>query len=130
MVYKTNHNERLERVMNQLADSVLELSDEAILAEVRETGADPDEEAEHTRQVLRQASRALEDVNRRVSNLGHTLDPKYWRRADGAYHNKCLNCGSVASVAMASGEMQGLAVTASCREIGHYMIARREASRK
>ena len=55
MADKKNHDEQLERIMNQLADSVLELSDEEILAEIIETGADPQEEAERTRFALRQA---------------------------------------------------------------------------
>lgn len=51
-------DELLERVMNQLADSVLSLSDEVILAEVREAGCDLEEEAEHTRLLLRESYRA------------------------------------------------------------------------
>ena len=46
MTDKTNHVEKLEWIVEQLADSVLELSDEVILAEIRESGADPQEEAE------------------------------------------------------------------------------------
>lgn len=68
MADKKNRDE-LERIMNQLADSILELSDQAILAEIRATGADPEQEAERTRLVLRQASKAFDDVNNRVSNL-------------------------------------------------------------
>jgi len=45
---------RLERVMNALADSVLILSDDAILAEVREAGGHPEEEAERARLLLRE----------------------------------------------------------------------------
>ena len=51
-------DERLERVMNQLADSVLSLSDDAILAEVREAGGHPEEEAERTRMLLREIYKA------------------------------------------------------------------------
>jgi len=58
MANKKTDDERLERLMNQLADSVLSLSDEAILAEGRETGEQPDEQIEHTRLVLREASKA------------------------------------------------------------------------
>ena len=74
MADKKNHDERLERLMNQLAESVLGLSDEAILAETSEAGADPEQEAERTRLVLRQASKALDNVNKRLSNLGHTIN--------------------------------------------------------
>jgi hypothetical protein len=45
MTDKKTHDERLERLMNQLADSVLMLSDEAVLAETSEVGADPEQEA-------------------------------------------------------------------------------------
>ena len=44
--------------MNQLADSVLGLSDDATLAETMETGEDPDEEAARTRSVLLKLSKA------------------------------------------------------------------------
>ena len=54
MTDKINHVEKLERIMEQLADSVLELSDETILAEVGESGTDPQEEAERIRLVLQQ----------------------------------------------------------------------------
>ena len=52
------HGQLLERIMNHLADSVLGLSDDATLAETRETGDDPDEEAERTRSVLLKVSKA------------------------------------------------------------------------
>ena len=42
-----------ETAMNQLADSVLGLSDVAIVGEIGEAGADADGEAERTRSVLR-----------------------------------------------------------------------------
>jgi predicted RNA-binding Zn-ribbon protein involved in translation (DUF1610 family) len=129
MADKRNHDEHLERIMNQLADSMLGLSDEAILAEVRGAGCDPDDEAERTRMVLRKAARALEDVNRTLSNLGHMVDSSHWRREHGVYHNKCLNCGSLVSFTTATGEMQGKAVDAPCPESGQYTIPRREASR-
>jgi len=61
MANKKTDDERLERLMNQLADSVLGLSDDVILAEVREEGEDPDEEAERTRLVLLEVSRAASD---------------------------------------------------------------------
>jgi len=61
MANKKTDDERLERLMNQLADSVLGLSDDAILAEVRDEGEDPDEEAERTRLVLLEVSRAASD---------------------------------------------------------------------
>lgn len=60
--------------MEQLAESVLELSDEEILAEVAESGADPQQEAERIRLVLRQAVKSEEVEDKRVSNLGETTN--------------------------------------------------------
>jgi hypothetical protein len=63
MTDKINYVEKLESIVERLADSVLELSDEAILAEVEESGADPQEEAERIRLVLQQVSTPVEAVN-------------------------------------------------------------------
>ena len=100
--------------MNQLAESVLGLSDEAILAETSEAGADPQQEAERTRSVLRQASKALDNVNKRLSNLGHTINSNDWRPGQWGYHNNCLTCGSSVSFTTATGEMQGEALDGLC----------------
>jgi hypothetical protein len=127
---KKNHDEHLERITNQLAESVLGLSDQAILAETSEAGTDPEQEAEATRLVLRQASKALDNVNKRLSNLGHTINPNHWWPGPGEYHNNCLNCGSLVSLKTATGEMQGDAFDSPCPESGQYAIRRREASRK
>jgi hypothetical protein len=120
-----NHDERLERLMNHLADSVLGLSAEEIIAETSETGADPQREAECTRLVLRQASKALENVNKRLSTLGHTINSNDWRPEQWGYHNNCLNCGSLVSFATSTGEMQGEALEGPCPESGQYAIRRR-----
>lgn len=130
MADKKNHDERLERLMNQLAESVLGLSDEAILAETNEAGADPQREAERTRLVLRQASKGLDNANRRMSNLGHTINLNDWRPGQRGFHNHCRTCGSSVSFTTATGEMQGEAFDAPCPESGQYTIRRREASRK
>jgi hypothetical protein len=130
MADKKNHNERLERLMNQLAESVLGLSDEAVLAETSEAGADPQQEAERTRLVLRRASKGLDNAHRRMSNLGHTINSNDWQPGQQAYHNHCLNCGSLVSFTTATGEMHGEAFDAPCPESGQYAIHRREASRK
>ncbi len=117
-----------QRILNHLADSVLGLSDEAILAEVWESGADPQEEAERTRFVLRQASKTLEAVNRRLSNLGHTINSKGWSCVEKTYQNSCLNCGSQVSFSTAMTEMQGDALEGRC--VYKDAIYGREASRK
>jgi hypothetical protein len=130
MADKKNHDERLERLMNQLAESVLGLSDEAILAETSQAGADPQREAERTRLVLRQASKALDNVNKRLSNLGHRVDTRSWLRAHRGYHNRCLECGSFVSFTAATGEMHGDALQRMCPESDQYPMRTREASRK
>lgn len=55
---KNDYDEQLANIMNSLADSVLELSDEELLAEVRKEGVDPHVEAGRTREFLRQVSKA------------------------------------------------------------------------
>ena len=124
MADKKHHDERLERLMNQLAESVLGLSDEAILAEANEAG-----EADRTRLVLRQASKAFDNVNNRLSNLGHAINSNDWWRGQWGFHNNCLNCGSSMSFTTATGEMQGEALDVLCPESDQYTIRRREASR-
>ncbi len=55
MTDKKKDSERITKLMNGLADSVLQLSEEEILAEEREAGADPIEEAARVRALLREA---------------------------------------------------------------------------
>ena len=129
MADKKNHDEHLERITNHLAESMLGLSDESIIEETSEAGADPEQEAEATRLVLREALRALDNVTKRLSNLGHIVNSN-WARRQWGYHNRCLTCGSSVSFATATGEMQGDAFDAPCTESGQYAIRRREASGK
>jgi len=56
MPYNKRDDDHLETAMNQLADSVLGLSDDAIADEIGESGADPEEDAERTRLLLRTTS--------------------------------------------------------------------------
>jgi hypothetical protein len=106
MAYRTSLDGQ-QRILDHLAESVFELSDEEILAEVRESGVDPEQEAERTRLVLRQASKAFDDVNNHLSKLGHSINFHDWRSGQGSYHNNCLNCGSSVSFTTATGEMRG-----------------------
>jgi hypothetical protein len=129
MTDEKNQDERLERLMNQLAESVLGLSDDAILAETSEAGADPQHEAERTRLVLRQALKALDNVNQRLSNLGHRINSNDWQRGQSSYHNTCQTCGAFVSLNTANGEMRGNALDGQCPESSKYTIRRREASR-
>lgn len=129
MADEKSHDERLERLMNRLAESVLGLSDEAILAETSEAGADPQRESERTRLALRKASKALDKVNKHLSALGHTINSSDWYRGHSGYHNTCATCGSSVSLAAATGEMRGEALDGPCPESDRYASRRREASR-
>ena len=115
MAFKTNHT-GLQRIMNRLAESVFELSDDEILAEVRESGVDPQEEADRTSSVLRKAADTWQSENARLSNLGHTINPKNWRCIEGIYYNYCLSCDSEVSFAPATQRMEGNALDGSCSE--------------
>jgi hypothetical protein len=59
MAFKKTDDDH-ETAMNQLADSVLGLSDEAIVGEIGEAGADVGEESERTRLVLRRMLQSWE----------------------------------------------------------------------
>jgi len=118
-----NGDDFLERIADELTDSVLSFSDEAFLVEG--TNA---EEAECTRMVLREAFRKLETVNRRLSNLGHRIDPNEWHRGGASYSNKCVTCGSFMSFNTATGEMRGEALHARCCERDRYTNHRQIAS--
>jgi hypothetical protein len=63
MTNRIDHAEKLDRIMDQLADSVLDLSDEALLAEITESGVDPHEEAERVRLLLRRSLERRKPVN-------------------------------------------------------------------
>jgi hypothetical protein len=115
----------LEKVVGHLADSVLTLPDESILAEAAEPGADLHKDAEHVRSVLSRASQLLEDVTRRLSNLGHTINSNYWRRDYAGFHTKCLNCGSSVSFTTATREAQGGALNAQCSASKEHRIPKR-----
>jgi hypothetical protein len=130
MADKKNHDERMERLMNLLAESVLGLSDEGVLAEAGEIGVDSEQEAERTQLILRQASKALELANKRLSNLGHTVNSDDWWRGHWGYHNTCVTCGSFVSFTTATGEMRGAALDGLCPENDQYTIRKREASCK
>jgi hypothetical protein len=130
MADKKTHDERLERLMNQLAESVFGLSDEDMLAETSEARADQEQEAERTRLVLRQASKAFDDVNNRVSNLGHAINSNGWVRGKWGYRNRCIDCGSFVSFTTATGEVQGDALDRLCPQSNQNEIRRLQASRE
>jgi hypothetical protein len=127
MAYRTSLDGQ-QRILDHLAESVFQLSDEEILDEVRESGVDPQEEADRTSVVLRQAVDTWESENERLSNLGHTISPNYWRSGQRSYHNNCLNCGASVSFSTTTQRMEGNALDGSCPDNG-YTTKKREASR-
>lgn len=129
MADKTNVDEPLERVMNQLAESVLAQSDEAILAETSEAGVDTARDAEQTRLALRQAAKLFNDVNVRLSSLGHIIDSNDWRRGQRGYHTTCVSCGSFVSFIATTGEMRGDALDGACLDRDQHASRRREGRR-
>lgn len=124
MTDKRNPEERLERLMNHLAEAVLGLSDEAILADTNESGSDPEQAAERTRSVLRQASAVFDSVNKRLSDLGHTINSNDWCRGVSGYHNTCQTCGSFVSFTTATGQIQGENSDGRCSGRDQYTIRR------
>jgi hypothetical protein len=122
MAGKKIHDERFERIMNRLAESVLEVSDEAILGEINETVPDAHEQAEHVRSTLQRKLQTLDIVQRQLSNLGHTIDPKLWWSDEQAFYNNCLDCGSLVSLTIANNEMYGSAFNEPCAESGRHAI--------
>lgn len=118
-------SEILERVMDHLADSVLALSDESVLTEAGELGADLDKDTEQVRLILSEASQVLEDVTRRLLNMGHAINSNYWHRDHRGFHTKCLNCGSSVNFTTASREAQGGALDAPCSASNEYRIPKR-----
>jgi hypothetical protein len=115
---KESYSERLERVMNQLSESILGLSDDDIFAEASAAGHDPQQEATRVRNVLQKSLQVLENVNLCLSNLGHAINPSNWQCEPLAYHNTCLQCGLSVSFTIATAEIRGSAVQRACRATG------------
>ena len=70
-----NDDDRLETIMNRLADSVLELGSEEILAEQHEAGADPAHEAAHVRAVLRNPKKPVRTPSLNRTTIGPHAAP-------------------------------------------------------
>ena len=126
MAYKTNQYQQLERIMNHLANSVLELSDTEIRDEALATG-DPEQRAERTRNVLRHAARVVEKVNRSLLELGHTISPQRWQQHGGGYSNHCLTCGLPVNFTSTTGTIWGSALEAPCPQT-ERAVRKRSAS--
>ena len=69
---KKSHD-KVQELYNRLADSVLQLSDEAIIAEVAEAGVDPNEEAERVLSALKQTQKEFELAERSRTTEQPTL---------------------------------------------------------
>jgi hypothetical protein len=123
MVGDKNHNLQLKKLLDQLADSVLPLSDQEIMAEIHETGEDPQAEAERTRAVLRQGLTLFEAVNNRLSALGHTVDSKHWRHGEKIYYNNCLTCGRLVSFTTTDNGLREHASDERCPKSNENTIA-------
>jgi hypothetical protein len=119
---KKNHEERVAKVLDQLADTVLQLSDEEMAAEVCEDGADPEQEAESTRSMLRDCVTLFDNVNERLWHLGHTIDPSDWRRGTESFYVYCLACGELVTLAIATSEARGHALRERCPNANRYKI--------
>jgi hypothetical protein len=115
-----NDDERMERVMNQLADSALALSDTTILTEFIGVGEDPNNQLESVRSILRGACRSWDRVNRRLSDLGHLIDLSNWRHSHDEYTNRCVACGYPVAFLTGTGELLGEASNARCRGGSQY----------
>ena len=115
MRFKRRHDEGIARIMNQLSESVLGLSDDDIVAELSEAGNDPEQEAKRVRELLQAPLQVLQNVNLCLSNLGHTINPSHWQCGPLAYHNTCLHCGLSVSFTITTAEIRGSAVERACR---------------
>jgi hypothetical protein len=111
-----SYDKQPERLMNDLADSVPELSDEELFLELGETGDDRQKEAGSTRAVLKDACDIYEQVNWRLSNSGHTVDPRAWSLEKWAYHNHCRICGLQVNFTASTGEIWGNALIRGCSD--------------
>jgi len=124
--YYRHHSEALENLSDGLADSMLELSDEETLDEVRESGTDPEEYAERTRDVLRHALRKFDNVNNCLRELGHAILD--WQVREGGYENRCKNCGLSVRFSATSNEIWGEASVKPCRAQDQYTTKKKEAA--
>lgn len=111
-----SYEKQLEGLMNDLADSVLELSDEELFREVGEVSVDRQKETGSTRALLQDACNIYERVNWQLSNFGHTVDPKAWRREQLAYQNNCRLCGLQVNFNPSTGEISGGTSIRRCSE--------------
>ncbi len=128
MFDKKNHEERLARLLAELADTVLQLSDQEIAAEVCANGADPEKEAECTRSMLRDCVKLFDSVNQRLWDLGHAIDPSHWHRGIDDFFSYCPGCGELVSFTIATGETRGYALRECCPKPNQHKVAQTATS--
>ena len=115
MANRKTYDGQLRNVFDQLADSVLLTTDSDISTEIRDSGGSPQERAGHTRAVLAKAVALFDAVNRRLWALGHTFNPKQWRRGENREHHiRCETCGQAVSFTISTGEIYGDALLEAC----------------
>ena len=123
MTNKAIQDEQLEKIIHAVAESVMELSAEEILAETRESGENPQQQAERTRAVL-----LVVVLNKRLEDLGHSINAQYWQCDEQGYHNNCLTCGLSVSFTAASNEVRGDALRGRCQNEQHKVCYRQRVA--
>lgn len=84
---KRDYGKELADIMNTMAESTLDMTDEEIESEVREEGGDPDAVAERARNVIRQAikscqQRPLLEAQKRYEERAAALTVKKYQMPD------------------------------------------------
>ena len=126
MTDNKSYDEQLKRIMNHLA--ILCSNCRMRKSSPRPSnGAEPKEEAERTRAVLRRPSKALEAVNKSLRSLGHTVNPKSWKHRQRNYHNNCRDCGLSVNFTVA-GLIWGDALRGPCPKSDWYTVREKESA--
>ena len=115
---------RLERIMNLVADSEFGLSDEEMLAEIREVGNDPLEEMEDALKTVRGISQQLEILSTRLATLGHRISSAPWRPDNADYTNRCIDCGLIVRLDVSTGKIAGKVLHTPCCSASRYAVVR------
>lgn len=118
------HNIRLERIMNFVADSEFGVSDEELIAEIREVESTPTAEAEDAIKIFREVSQTLENLNTQLVMLGHRISSADWRPDSSEYTNRCSDCGLIVRLNASTGQIIGNVLNTPCRGANHHKLAR------
>ena len=120
-----DYEAELWRVMNALADTAAQASDEEILAQTREEGLDPETEAATVREILLGAVKKekLREAQRRYEAESVRLQTKHFRLPQSPSDKRLLLGAFLAAQPQARGM-----VTAQFRELGELSDADVESS--